>query len=175
MVQPVYSSSCPINTVDCAKSAKKNCQFSWKNTVKTLLGFWYFCDISFVLTPVVAHKILFRRGKYALQDGRIFKTIQRSKQKVNFSTTPNWGFGWIFGLVRPRDPLRLTSALLVPGGMQPILLGWTRPGVDRRHWGVRIPHDRWVAHARGWWTVGRKSGLELMNQRRTALVIILFL
>ena len=32
-----------------------------KNTMKILLGFWYFYDISFVLTPILAHKLLFQR------------------------------------------------------------------------------------------------------------------
>ena len=32
-----------------------------KNTIKILLGFWYFYDISFVLTPILAHKLLFQR------------------------------------------------------------------------------------------------------------------
>ena len=32
-----------------------------KNTMKILLGFWYFYDISFVLTPILACKLSFQR------------------------------------------------------------------------------------------------------------------
>ena len=63
----------------------------------------------------------------------VFESVRRSLPLLNPASpniqpgasyqAPSCGFGWIFGLVRPRDPLRLTSALLVPGGMQPILLG----------------------------------------------------
>ena len=104
----------------------------------------------------------------------VFESVRRSLPLLNTTSpdiqpdasyqAPSCALGCIFGLVRLRDPLRLTSALLVPGGMQPILLGRTLPGVDRRHWGVRMPHDRWVARARRRWAVGGESGLELMNQ-----------
>ena len=51
-----------------------------KNTVKILLRFWYVCDISFNLTPILAQKIFFQREKYALQDGLKFNMIQWSDQ-----------------------------------------------------------------------------------------------
>ena len=47
-----------------------------KNTVKTLLGFRYFCDILSVLTLILAYKLWFQREKYVLRDGSKFNTIQ---------------------------------------------------------------------------------------------------
>ena len=67
----------------------KKLQAFLKNTVKILLGFWYFYDISFVLTPILARKLSFQREKYALRDGSKFNMIQWLDQKVNFLTIPN--------------------------------------------------------------------------------------
>ena len=56
--------------------------------MKTLLGFWYFCNISSILILILARKLLFQRGKHALRDGLEFNMIQRLDQKVNFFITP---------------------------------------------------------------------------------------
>jgi len=85
MVHPAQSSSYPIGTIYCAKLGKKMPVFL-KNTMKILLGFWHFCDFSSVWTPILVHKLSFRREKYSLWDGPKFNTIQQSNQKVNFLT-----------------------------------------------------------------------------------------
>ena len=56
--------------------------------MKILLGFRYFCDISPILTPILARKLLFRSKKYALLDSPKFNLIQWLDQKANFFTTP---------------------------------------------------------------------------------------
>ena len=88
MVEPAHSCSYPIGTIYCMKSGKKLPVFL-KNTMKILLGFRYFCDISPVLTQILARKLLFRSAKYALWDSPKFNMIQWSDQKVNFFTTPD--------------------------------------------------------------------------------------
>ena len=85
--QPASCSSCPIGTVYCTKSGKKLPVFL-KNTLKNLLGFWYFCDISSFLIPIFVHKLSFWRKKYSLWDGLKFNMIQRLDKKVNFLTIP---------------------------------------------------------------------------------------
>ena len=87
MVQPTCSSSCPIGSVYYAKLGKKLLIFL-KNTVKVLLGFRYLCDILFVLTLIFAHKLSFQMGKYIIQDGPKFNTIQQSDKKFNLLTIP---------------------------------------------------------------------------------------
>ena len=77
MVQPVHFSSCPIGTVYCTKLGKKLLVFL-KNLVKTLLGFQCFCDISSILTLILAGKLSFWRENYALQDNLKSNTIQPS-------------------------------------------------------------------------------------------------
>ena len=77
---PTLSNSCLISTVYCAKLGKKLLAFM-KNIVKTLLGFQYFCDVSSVLTLILAHKLSFQREKYSQWDGLKFNTIQLLDQK----------------------------------------------------------------------------------------------
>ena len=83
VVHPDCSSSYPIGSVYCTKSSKKLPVFL-KNTVKILLGFQYFCDISSVLTPILARKLSFQRENYALHDGPKFTQYNSRIKKSTF-------------------------------------------------------------------------------------------
>ena len=65
-------------SIYCMKLGKK-LQAFLKNTVKILLGFWYFYDISFVLTPILARKLSFQR------ENMPYEMVQNSI----------WSNGWI--------------------------------------------------------------------------------
>ena len=92
---PFFSSSYPTGTACYAKLGQKPLVFL-KNTVKILLGFRNFFDISSILTLIFAHKLSFER---VLQDSLKFNTIQQSDQKVNFFTIPDQGFCQIFSKI----------------------------------------------------------------------------
>ena len=62
MLQPAYFSYFPISTVYCMKSGKKTASFLQKYN-KDFIRVSIFCDISFVLTLILACKLLFWRGK----------------------------------------------------------------------------------------------------------------
>ena len=65
-------------SIYCMKLGKKLLAFL-KNIVKILLGFWYFYDISFVLTPILARKLSFQR------ENMPYEMVQNSI----------WSNGWI--------------------------------------------------------------------------------
>ena len=64
-----------------------------ENQLRYCQGFRYFGDISYVLTLILACKLLFERKKYALRDGPKFNTIQQPNKKVNILTILGQGFG----------------------------------------------------------------------------------
>ena len=77
--------------------------------MKTLLGFQYFCDISSILTMILACKLLFQREKYALRDDpnptRSNSWIKKStflpppiRVLVRFSVKQVFQMLWIFDL-----------------------------------------------------------------------------
>ena len=89
---PFFSSSYPIGTACYLKPGRKPLVFL-KNTMKILLGFRNFFDISSILTLIFARKLSFQS---VLQDSLKFNTPD---QKVNFFTIPDQGFCQIFSKI----------------------------------------------------------------------------
>ena len=86
MVQPDHSKSCPISTVYCSKLGTKLHVFSKKKKWEFYYGFWYFGNISSILS----------RSMHGSSWGDFFTQPTMVGQKQFNLAQPNpHGFGWV--------------------------------------------------------------------------------